>query len=93
MVTRFRADVSVAKMVGDIKSISSGWCNERPGPLGRFAWQTGYGAFTVSESQLERVREYVRNQKAHHREVSFKEEFLSLLRRHNIEFDDRYIFD
>jgi REP element-mobilizing transposase RayT len=93
IVARFRADASVSEMVGTIKANSSKWVNERQERRGAFAWQTGYGAFTVSYSQLQALREYVRDQEEHHRKISFKEEYLRFLKRHNIEFDETYLWD
>ncbi len=57
-----------------------------------FAWQDGYGAFTVSESQLDTVRDYIRGQPEHHRTKTFTEEYKTFLARHRIEFDERYLF-
>ena len=57
-----------------------------------FAWQDGYGAFTVSESQLDAVRDYIRRQPEHHRTKTFAEEYKTFLARHRIEFDERYLF-
>ena len=57
-----------------------------------FAWQRGFGAFSVSESNVEAVRRYIQNQEAHHAKLSFKDEFRQLLVRHGIEFDERYLF-
>ena len=61
--------------------------------MASFAWQQGYGAFTVSPSQEDRVRQYIANQEVHHRTVSFQEEFVALLRAHGIEFDERYLWE
>ncbi len=58
-----------------------------------FAWQSGYGAFTVSQSQVAKVQLYIANQQVHHRRVSFKEEFIALLEAHGIEYDERYLWD
>ncbi len=94
LVAKFKADASVPAMLRIIKANSSKWVNEhksRTGP--RFAWQTGYAAFSVSESQLDSVRAYVRNQARHHAKHSFKDELVALLRRHAIEFDSRYLLD
>ena len=93
IVTRFRADVSVAEMLRLIKCNSSKWANERPDKRFRFEWQTGYGAFTVSESQLGSVRNYVRGQEQHHRKMTFQEEFVAMLKKNGIEYDERYLWD
>jgi putative transposase len=76
--------LSLAKMLQVIKANSSKWMNERAG--GTFAWQAGYGAFTVSASKVSQVRRYILNQEAHHRKVSYREEFAGLLRRHGVPY-------
>ena len=77
----------------EIKANSSKWIHETKPTLARFAWQDGFAAFTVSKSGVEAVQEYVRNQKAHHAQRDFKAELLELLARHEVEFDERYIWD
>jgi hypothetical protein len=59
----------------------------------KFGWQDGYGAFTVSESQVKAVRRYIKNQKTHHRRRTYQDEFRALLVRHGIEFEERYLWD
>ena len=86
---KMRADVSLADSVRILKANSSRWAAER---IPNFAWQTGYGAFTVSASQVESVRSYIRNQAEHHRIVSFQDEFRAFLARHGIEYDERYVW-
>lgn len=93
IVARFRSDPSVAEMVKTFKAKSSKWMNERHGHEGHFGWQTGYGAFTVSQSQLASVIRYVRNQEKHHRRNSFQDEFRRLLEKNQIEYDERYLWD
>lgn len=93
LVVNLRPDIAVSDVVKYVKANSSGWVNDRPDRHGEFYWQRGYAAFTVSESQLPAVREYVLNQEAHHRGQTFKEELLALLRKHNVEFDERYLWD
>jgi len=72
----------VSEIVRLVKANSSKWVNERPDRPGKFAWQAGYGAFSVSRSQLPAVREYVRTQEEHHRGKTFQEEFIDFLNRH-----------
>lgn len=82
---------SVSEVLRVLKSNSSRWMHEtyrKP-----FAWQSGYGAFSVSRSNLEAVREYIARQEEHHRRMDFKEEFISLLRKHGVEFDERFIWN
>ena len=93
LVTKFKPDPSVSEMLKIIKAKSSKWVNELPGRAGRFAWLAGYGAFSVSESQLPGVRRYVQTQEEHHRKVTFEDEFIALLKKHGIEYDERYVFD
>ncbi|HXE91705.1 MAG TPA: IS200/IS605 family transposase [Terriglobales bacterium] len=84
------ADLSIAKAVNLLKSNSSKWMGEQ----GReFAWQRGYGAFSVSVSNLASVTEYIESQEEHHRRRDFKQEFIALLKRLRIEFDPRYLFE
>jgi REP element-mobilizing transposase RayT len=83
----------VSDLVRDVKSNSSAWVHETFPDRARFAWQSGYGAFTVSVSLLARVREYIANQEDHHKKQTFQEEFREFLRRHGIEWDERYVWD
>jgi putative transposase len=82
---------SVSDTLRVLKTNSSRWLHETYGRP--FAWQAGYGAFSVSQSNLEAVREYIARQEEHHRRVSFKEEFVSLLRKNNIECDELLIWN
>jgi REP element-mobilizing transposase RayT len=91
LVLGLKATHRVSDVLREIKSVSSAWVHEDIG-LKSFAWQEGYGAFTVSPSNLAAVRDYVGNQEEHHRTRSFREEYEMLLKRHGIEFDDRYVF-
>jgi len=79
-------------MVKIIKSKSSKWLNDQPKRPGRFEWQRGYAAFTVSVSQLESVQTYVRNQEQHHRRKTFQDELRLLLEKHGVVYDERYLW-
>jgi putative transposase len=93
LLVRLRSDTAVSAVVGAIKANSSGWIHRTlPGYAG-FAWQTGYGAFTVSASQVGKVREYIENQEEHHRVRTYQEEFLAFLKAHGIEYDERYVWE
>ncbi len=83
---------AVADTVRDIKSNASRWIHETFAKLRGFVWQTGYGAFSVSLSNVDDVKRYIANQQEHHRVRTFKEEFIAFLKRHNIEYDERYIW-
>ncbi len=91
-LARFPARRTVSDMLRDIKSGSSAWINDERRHEW-FAWQTGYGAFTVSQSQVGTVTHYIRRQEEHHRQRSFKEELIELLRKHEIEYDERYLWN
>jgi len=93
IVAKLKADSSVADIVRLVKANSSKWSNQRLKRKSTFGWQTGYAAFTVSESQLAAVRSYVRNQERHHRKLTFQQEYVALLRKHGIEFDPQYLWD
>lgn len=84
--------VSISEAMRFIKSNSSGWIHDK-WPRRAFAWQLGYGAFSVSKSNVPGVLKYIANQEAHHRRSTFKEEFVDFLRRHEIDYDERYIFE
>lgn len=85
--------ISVADFVNAVKSNSSRWVHESYLPLRNFAWQDGYGAFSVSKSEEAKVDRYIRNQENHHRKRTFKEELIGLLEKHGIEYDKRYIWN
>lgn len=85
--------VAVSDALREIKSNSSKWVHETKAELAKFGWQDGYAAFSVSKSQVDSVREYIRNQKRHHGALDFKAELLKLLAKHEVEFDERYIWD
>jgi len=85
--------VSQAQMVEQIKKTSSKWIKARDPRYRGFFWQRGYGAFSVSSSQLAAVLKYVDAQEQHHRTRTFQEEYRDLLRRHGVDFDERYVWD
>jgi len=87
------ATMPVSKALQLIKGGSSKWIHETFPDQRLFAWQEKYGAFSISVSQLDTIINYIENQKAHHRKHSFQEEFLLLLKKHQIEFDERYLWD
>ena len=92
-LARLRSDPSLAEIVKTVKAKSSKWVNQQKRPGRRFAWQRGYAALTVSPSQLPRVVKYVQNQEQHHRTKTFQEEFIELLEKHGIQYDERYLWD
>jgi REP element-mobilizing transposase RayT len=84
--------MSFAKAVQLIKGGSSKWINDAVPTQKKFEWQEGYGAFSVSASQVPKTIAYINNQKEHHRKKTFQEESLELLTKHGIEYDQRYVF-
>ena len=93
LLIRLKADLSLANLVGALKSVSSKWVHEKSDPIPGFAWQEGYAAFSVSPSREAAVRTYILNQEAHHRRNDFKGELLAHLIKHKVEFDPAYVFD
>lgn len=85
--------VSVSKLVEQIKSGSSHWLNEKGYIAGKFSWQDGYGAFTYSKSQIDNVVKYILNQSEHHKQKSFREEYLSFLNKFEVDYDPKYLFE
>lgn len=86
-------DIALSDLVRDIKAASSKWINARRLVRGRFYWQEGFGAFSYSRSQLDNVARYVLDQEQHHKVRSFRQEYQGLLRKFEVEFDARYIFE
>jgi REP element-mobilizing transposase RayT len=93
LLAKLPAHLSVSDALRLIKSNSSKWAGEHPDLVRTFAWQTGYAAFSVSKSQVPSVRKYVKNQDQHHRRRTFKQELVSLLEKHEIDYDRRYLWD
>ena len=85
--------VALSSAVGDLKSTSSKWLKTQSDALTAFSWQKGFGAFSVSESNVEAVIQYIANHEEHHRKVSFKDELRSFLEKHGVEYDERYLWD
>jgi putative transposase len=85
--------IALAEWVKELKRASSIWAKEKSPEWSLFQWQSGYGAFSVSQSQKPRVEAYIGSQEEHHRQLSFQDEFRQLLKRHNIAFDEQYVWD
>jgi putative transposase len=84
------ASLALAKAVQLLKGSSSRWINEHGD---EFSWQEGYGAFSMSASNLDTVKRYIANQESHHRKVTFEQEFIAFLKKHKIDYDPRYVFN
>lgn len=85
--------IAISDAVEDLKKSSSKWIKTQPGIPQTFAWQGGYGVFSVSESGAQRVYNYIANQQQHHRKDSFQHELRTLLEKHKIPYDERYVWD
>lgn len=83
---------SISDLLQDIKGDSSKWINEKRLVHGRFEWQSGYGAFSYGQSQIDEVVKYILNQEEHHRKRTFQEEYTGFLKQFKVEFDERYVF-
>ena len=84
---------ALAKVIEEVKKGSSKWLKTTGSELAGFHWQAGYGAFSVSESNVQEVKRYIEEQETHHRVRSFQDEFRGFLARHGIEYDERYVWD
>jgi len=93
MFISFTPDMKISDLVRDVKSISSGFINEKKFVKGKFNWQHGFGAFSYSHSHIDRVVKYVLNQEEHHKKKTFREEYIGLLEKFNVEYDPKYIFE
>ena len=85
--------MALAARLEEIKKHSSRWVKEIDPKYAGFSWQRGYGAFSVSRSQLDAVMAYVEGQEEHHQKITFQDEYRSFLKKHGIEFDERYVWD
>ena len=92
IVTHLHPTVALSSLIKDMKIASSKWIKEKNIFTGFSGWQDGYGAFTYSIKDKDRLIEYVKNQKEHHKTKSFKEEYIELLNEHGIEFDEKYLW-
>jgi len=85
--------ISLADWIKELKRGSGIWIKERSPEMAEFWWQGGYAAFSVSQSQSGRVQRYIQEQELHHRKLSFQDELRILLKKHGVEFDERYVWD
>jgi len=92
ILSRFGRTITQAEWVKEPKRVSNIWLKEE-GRLRHFQWQAGYADFSVSVSNLERVKKYIENQRQHHRGMGYQDEVRKLLRKHSMEWDERYIWD
>ena len=90
---RLSRTITISSAVEEVKKLSSKWLKTQSTTLQSFAWQNGYGAFSVSESNVPAVCEYIANQREHHRINTFQDEYRAMLKRHGIQYDERYVWD
>ena len=93
LLARFGRSITQAEWVKELKRVSNQWLKQEAADLSDFEWQGGYADFSVSQSNLQQVKEYIAAQEQHHRKMSFQEELRALLRKHQAEWDERYIWD
>ena len=92
LLVTLNKNLALSKLVQELKQGSSRWINQQQKIQEHFHWQNGYGAFSVSQSVLSQVINYINNQETHHQKIDFQEELRELLRRHKIEYDERYLW-
>jgi putative transposase len=85
--------ITIADLVEEVKTGSSKWLKTKGREFQNFHWQRGYGAFSIGQSNVAELKRYIRNQKQHHRRVTFEDEYRKLLSRYEIDFDERYVWD
>jgi REP element-mobilizing transposase RayT len=88
-----KPSMSISDLTRDIKNNSTNFINENKFVRGKFSWQEGYGVFSYSHSQIETVFNYIKNQEIHHHKMTFREEYLELLKKFEIEYDEKYLFN
>jgi len=88
-----KPSMRISDLIRDIKNNSSNFINSNNWIKGKFSWQEGYGVFTYSHSQIDNIYQYILNQELHHSKKTFKEEYVDFLKKFEIEFEDKYLFD
>ena len=93
ILVSIKPNIALSDLIRDIKANSSKWINEKGFVLGKFQWQEGFGAFSYAQSQLDAAIAYINNQEQHHLVKTFKDEYLELLQKFNVEYNDKYLFE
>jgi REP element-mobilizing transposase RayT len=93
LLVGLKPSIAISDLVRDVKVGSSQFINEKKWINGKFQWQEGFGAFSYSKSQIDSVIKYILNQEEHHKKVTFKEEYLDFLKKFEVDYDERYLFD
>jgi REP element-mobilizing transposase RayT len=89
----FSPDIALSELIGNVKSCSTNYINDHKLVAGNFSWQIGFGAFTYSKSQVQQVVRYIQNQESYHKRQSFKEEYLELLKKFEVDYNEKYLFE
>lgn len=89
----FKPSISISDLVRDVKNNSSNFINSKKMVAEKFSWQEGFGAFSYGQSQVESVFKYIKNQEIHHEKKTFREEYLNMLNKFQIQYDEKYLFD
>jgi putative transposase len=85
--------MAISTLIEEIKTSSSKWMKTKGDQYAEFAWQNGYGAFSIGQSQLPDSKHYIANQREHHRRLSFQDEYRQILAKYKVEYDERYVWD
>jgi len=93
LAVRLHSTVTVAQLIEKLKSNSSKWAKDKGPGLELFSWQNGYGAFSISPHYKDQLVSYIENQEEHHQAVTFQEEFRGFLRKYNVPYDEKYVWD
>ena len=93
ILCRLGKTIDIADLIRDLKRDSSKWVKAEQPVLGEFHWQQGYGAFSISPSHVDALKEYIANQEEHHRRESFQDEFRRLCEKYGLDIDERYVWD
>jgi putative transposase len=93
LLCRFGRTITQSGWVKELKRVSNGWVKEQGAEYSRFEWQAGYAAFSVGQSNLDEVKQYIANQEEHHGKMTFQDELRALFRRHEQEWDERYVWE
>jgi putative transposase len=91
LLAKLRPDRALSEVLRDLKANATGWMHQVFPALKNLSWQRGYGAFTVSQSNVEEVRQYIARQKEHHHKISFRDEFIQFLKANGIEYNERFL--
>jgi putative transposase len=93
LLISMKPTIAISDLVREIKANSSKWINQKGWAQGKFQWQEGFGAFSYAQSQLDNVITYINNQEQHHNKKTFQNEYVELLQKFNVEYDDHYLFE